>query len=378
MRNHFKLSYISLCVLLCLSLASCTNMYDPEAERESLASVQASLEQESREQASREQESREQASREQESREQESREQASREQESMEQESREQESAAQASSEYEEIDGYQAPENWRKLYPNGSAGRLEGTVVVISIFAGVIDQSWDFNIASDYEAYSTAYYNLKYACEFLEKESADYGKTTNFIWDWMEYNDLYYKGDITTSVSDILADNDAISKKTWKFIEGNINSENLRKKYQADSVIYMVYLNAPEGNTQPSCTRDFYTGMPYPYEICYMQMRNSQGLSVPAVFAHEMLHTFGAPDLYWTDSYSVFELSYGITKEYTDYIKKNRLNDIMRITWDPQNGKYVSDAILQDITDITAYYVGLTDESETVTKWGFEKSQHVE
>ena len=49
----------------------------------------------------------------------------------------------------------------------------------------------------------------------------------------------------------------------------------------------------------------------------------------------------------------------------------------MRITWDPLTYEYVSDAILQDITDITAYYVGLTEESETVTKWGFEPSQHV-
>ena len=66
----------------------------------------------------------------------------------------------------------------------------------------------------------------------------------------------------------------------------------------------MLYLNSPGDNDQPSCTRDFYAGMPYPYEICYIQMRNRRDVSVPAIFAHEMLHTFGAPDLYWTDSYS--------------------------------------------------------------------------
>ena len=109
-----------------------------------------------------------------------------------------------------------------------------------------------------------------------------------------------------------------------------------------------------------------------------MQMRNSRGLTVPAVFAHEMLHTFGAPDLYWTDTYSVFELDYGITKEFTDYVKENELNDIMRITWDPQTGNYLTKTIAQHITEITAYYAGLINHSDIVEEWGFDPSDHVE
>ena len=91
-----------------------------------------------------------------------------------------------------------------------------------------------------------------------------------------------------------------------------------------------------------------------------------------------MLHTFGAPDIYWTDIYTNYRLEYGITKDYVKQINKNGLNDIMRITWDPKTGKYLYHSIAQEITDITAYYVGLTDESETVKKWGFEPSQHAQ
>ena len=110
--------------------------------------------------------------------------------------------------------------------------------------------------------------------------------------------------------------------------------------------------------------------MEYPYEICYMFMGEDGYYESPAPIAHEMLHTFGAPDLYVADEY-------GITQEYVDYIAQNGLNDIMRNCYDPNTGSPVYDSVKNEITDITAYYVGLTDYSETVQEWGFEPSQHV-
>ena len=48
----------------------------------------------------------------------------------------------------------------------------------------------------------------------------------------------------------------------------------------------------------------------------------------------------------------------------------------MRVDYDPDTYQYSYDSITNEITDITAYYIGLTDYSETVNEWGFEKSQH--
>ena len=48
----------------------------------------------------------------------------------------------------------------------------------------------------------------------------------------------------------------------------------------------------------------------------------------------------------------------------------------MRINDDPETGLYVYDSIPNEVTDITAYYAGLTDYSETVNEWGFAPSQH--
>lgn len=400
MKNIRKRLAISFSLgLLAFSLSSCTNMYDPEAEYDLMASSQAHSQSSSDSQSSTASSSASGFSTE--SPESSSRETSSSTSQSTEtldpsvssaiesiMESWRHENSSESSSwesssesvspnhdfDFDHYDGYHAPSDWKKLYPYGSVGRLQGRIAVVSVFASEGDHVWDYEDAETYKAYSRCYFSLKTACEYLENECAGYGKDVEFLWDWMTYDHLYYTTTIDEDFSDILAGNFPISKAAWKFIDNNVNSEGLRNLYQADSVIYLFFLNSPEGNTQPSCTRDYYDGMPYPYEICYVQARNSMGLTIPAVMAHEMLHAFGAPDLYWTDTYSVFSLDYGITKEYTDAIKKDGLNDIMRITWNPETGQYEKDKILQHVTDITAYYTGLTDYSETVEKWGFEPS----
>lgn len=274
-------------------------------------------------------------------------------------------------------DGYPAPEDWPERYPHGSAGKLEGTIAVISIFADDQYGTWDVTDQKNRARNGRVYYDLRLACEYLTTESAKYDKTVNFEWDWMEHSELCYEADFEeANLANVLYDYGTIDQMVWSFIEENVDSEGIRKRYHADSVIYMVYANSPADLNGPSCTRNFYAGMEYPYEICYIQMNQNNRETPPSVFAHEMLHTFGAPDIYWTDIYTNYRLEYGITKDYVKQIDREGLNDIMRITWDPKTGNYLYHSIMQEITEITAYYVGLTDESETVTKWGFQPSQH--
>ena len=130
----------------------------------------------------------------------------------------------------------------------------------------------------------------------------------------------------------------------------------------------MMYFNTPETNTITSNTVFCYESE-FTYEICFMFMNCEGHLECPSHFAHEMLHTFGVPDLYTA-------ADYGITQEYVDYAANSGLNDIMRINQDPQTGELLYDSIPNEVTDITAYYAGLTDYSETVNEWGFAPSQH--
>ena len=274
-----------------------------------------------------------------------------------------------------EVNGYKAPKNWKSKYPQGSAGKLEGTVLYVSIFASESTHVWK---EDDQNIVDTIYNDLSIASDFLVDQAASYGKELNIIWDWKEFHQLYYETTLDVKFKDILTENGTLSNAVWAYIEKNVNSEGLRQAFEADSVVYMVYLRSDKGNTQPSCTRDFYDWMPYPYEICYIQANNRDGLVPPSVIAHESLHAFSAPDLYWTTSYSAFSLANGITQDFINYIDSIELNDIMRYTWHPRTYKYLYDSICQEITPITAYYVGLIDQCDLVDDWGLEKSEFVQ
>ena len=78
--------------------------------------------------------------------------------------------------------------------------------------------------------------------------------------------------------------------------------------------------------------------------------------------AHEILHCFGAYDLY--------EVSSAIPKEYVEHCRQNGSKDIMYAT-DP--GYEIQNVF----TDLCAYYIGLINSCSEVTKWGLKKSDYL-
>ena len=251
----------------------------------------------------------------------------------------------------------------------GTAKELEGDIAIVSIFVNDASTSWDFTKTADQKLNDTIYSNLSIAVDYLEKNCRDYGKNVNFIYDWNKYPELVYEINLNADYRTIDRDYYQFDSDVFQAIENEIPTETILKDLNTSQVIYMMFFNTPMSNQVTSCTRNYYQGMIRPYEICYMLMNCNGYTDCPANFAHEILHAFGAPDLYSADDY-------GITKEYVEYAKRTGLNDIMRINEDPNTGEYLYDRIANEITDITAYYAGLTDYSETVDEWGFEKSQH--
>ena len=78
-----------------------------------------------------------------------------------------------------------------------------------------------------------------------------------------------------------------------------------------------------------------------------MFVRNDKGTEEePAVYAHEILHIFGAHDLYRGEEYS---------RAVTDYIAANYPDEIMRSV--AGEGR-----ISEQISRITAYHLGWIDE----------------
>lgn len=251
----------------------------------------------------------------------------------------------------------------------GTAKELEGKIAVVSIFVNDATTGWNFESEADQQLDALIYKDLEVATDYLENVSKSYGKDVEFIYDWEQYPELAVDLDITDiDYREVDSNYNQFYNAGSNSIDQNVQTAKILSDVGADQVIYMMYFNTPETNTITSTTF-FCHDSEFTYEICFMFMNCEGYLECPSHFAHEMLHTFGVPDLYTA-------VDYGITQEYVDYAANSGLNDIMRINDDPETGLYVYDSIPNEVTDITAYYAGLTDYSETVNEWGFAPSQH--
>ncbi len=251
----------------------------------------------------------------------------------------------------------------------GTAKELEGKIAVVSIFVNDATTGWNFESEADQQLDALIYKNLEVATDYLENVSKSYGKDVEFIYDWKQYPELAMDLEIKElDYRDCMDNYYDFDNNIFLAIDQNVQTAKILNDFGAEQVIYMMYFNTPESNTTTSNTV-FCRDSEITYEVCFMFMNCEGYLECPSHFAHEMLHTFGVPDLYTA-------ADYGITQEYVDYAANSGLNDIMRINEDPQTGEYLYDSIVNEVTDITAYYAGLTDYSETVNEWGFAPSQH--
>lgn len=248
----------------------------------------------------------------------------------------------------------------------GSSGKLEGTIAVVTILANDTECSWDLTDKADFNMYSMIYKNLRVGCSWITQACAEYGRNVNFVWDWDKYPELIYRATVDRSIgSNYLSS----YYDMCEFISSNIDSEGIKSDLGANGIVYMVCVDTPSTNTTASSTFSWTRDCPQEYEMCFMLMNYKGQINAPATFAHELLHTFGAPDLYYAGKY-------GISDQYVKDAASSGLNDIMRVTWDLNTGYYDYNSVYNKITDITAYYLGLTDYSDSVQSWGFEQSDY--
>lgn len=257
-------------------------------------------------------------------------------------------------------------------YPMGSAEELSGDVAVVSVFALTPDYSWDF---SDSEDCRTREDTLKYmdiASEWIEKNAVEWNQDVNFIYDWKKCEYLYYEADLSENV--LISRHNYGGDEVGRYIDSNIPSiSQIKNKLDCDEVVYIIYYNTDDKFTDVSNTSVYYDGCNYPYEYVSLYCNNNYCEEPPAVYAHEILHAFGAPDLYTADEYGN---NYGTTDELVDYIKNNLDNEIMYTTYDRVTGECHYSSITNDLTEITAYYIGWTDRSAIAEKFGMQSSSH--
>lgn len=251
------------------------------------------------------------------------------------------------------------------ISPLGSCYSITGTTVIVTIFVSDPVNSWDFNQKADMDTYSKIYYRLKTATEWLTKQIKRYGANPTFVWDWYNQDYLYY-----TYTSDrYLARQDYTYQEIRTFIQNNIDLERIKRYYRADNVVFLACYDDPP-KTYEGCTAwnwDYEASganKEYALEIIWISDEDRHAKKVSAAsFAHEIMHCFGAVDLYTA--------SENIPQRYVNHLKSSKSKDIMfAIDYN------TPESIGEKFTELDAYYLGLTRNSADQKKYGLGIGSH--
>ncbi|MGN0611876.1 MAG: hypothetical protein ACI4JI_08835 [Ruminiclostridium sp.] len=262
----------------------------------------------------------------------------------------------------------------------GSADTPEGKTAVVTIFCDDKLTKWDFTSDKDKGIRESDFTALKAATDWISGQAVKYGKDCEFIIPSDENSDLYYEASFTNTVCDSAK---ALEKaEQWQYIDKNIDSDALKSKYDCRNMIYLLFTNGYDEalkNDDEIIINSYVVNVydkpnDYPYELACLAMYEGSAGAVPSVIAHEIIHLYGAPDLYAFDAGG---MNYATTVAFVDYCRENVPQEIMLSTRDKETGELLPDSITQEITDITAYYIGWLDTApECVDEYLLVHSQH--
>ena len=242
----------------------------------------------------------------------------------------------------------------------GSAGFVEGNTVIVSIFASELNTSWNFENKEDCNTRDFILKNMKSATSWLTQEVGKYNVQSKFIYDWEANSDLLYTYDFGEQL--LVRDDVGGYTVQENYVLNNIPTDALKKKYQADNILYMFYFNTDETNSIAPWTISDQNNVETEIVNIFARHKNYNGykLVLASPLAHEIMHCFGARDLYYASN--------DIPWDYVSYCKSNSCMDIMFTT------KSLDSEINQMFTQVDAYYMGLVDSCKELTTWGLGKS----
>lgn len=239
----------------------------------------------------------------------------------------------------------------------GSAGYIKDHTIIVSIFANDQGTKWDFK--NDQKTIDDTFDHLKIATNWIKKQVKQYHVQTEFIYDWKTNRDLLYK---TTFSENMIVDNVSMYHLQKQYIEQSIDSDALRKKYKAENIIYMFFFNTDFTNQINPWSLSHSNGEDYNTEIINIFVRfDDIYITPPASYAHEIMHCFGAHDLYYENAF--------INQDYVDHCYETCSNDIMYSVC-------YGDEIIDDFSELDAYYMGIIDSCEEVSTWHLALSDY--
>lgn len=237
----------------------------------------------------------------------------------------------------------------------GSATTITDGTVIVSVFADDKTTSW----ADADEFKGEMLKNLGIGANWLTNSVADYDAEAKFYYAESLESDLVY----TVKFDDEMVRFDGSMYNTQRqYILESIDSDALLTKYNAKNIIYAFFFNTPLENEVNPWTLAYTGEGTCDVEIIDVFCRFDNIVCPPASLAHEVLHCFGAHDLYYASD--------AIPQAFVDHCIQSESNDIMYTV-------NMGDEITSVLTELAAYYVGLVDSCELVDEWNLAKSEHI-
>ncbi len=230
--------------------------------------------------------------------------------------------------------------NPRSSYGLGSAQYLRGRNLLYSLYVDTTESSWSG------EEKEEVLSKLEIASAYIEDSAKRYHVKTELVCNWQENTDLSGSAKVKFPIDDEADFEDRLDQEIALWVEKKVDYDALMEAYDAEGIALLIFVN-----NQVSSYAIVYDGIDNPKESVILA-----GEETPAAYAHEILHVFGAHDLYKGEEY---------TKDVTDYVKKAYPMEIMyRVT--DLDGKRYEDRVVNEISPITAYHLGWIAYTEEI------------
>ena len=237
-------------------------------------------------------------------------------------------------------------EDWMNPF-TGSATYPESGTVLISVY---LDTGLDWT-AQDIAR--TQQY-LQIAVEDLDEKGQEYHSGMDIVYDSRQDSRLAVN--LSLDLPDVEENLQLTNRALDAALAEAVDYRALMTDYQTDSVAFLVFLN----DSGVSYTVPYYQGdgAEWYLEKCYLYLYDLGGrrnYECPATYAHEMLHLFGAWDLYEETADD------GVTSQVVDYIQEEYPTELMLTTYTVWGG-YDYDSVPQVISPLTAYAIGWIED----------------
>ncbi len=232
----------------------------------------------------------------------------------------------------------------RSSFGLGSAKYLKGKNLLLSFFVDTPQSCWSE------EEQLQILDKVGKAVDFIEKQAESYQIETELLYDFVQYPDLKKETAVDFLIQEDVDFLDRLDEEIAFWQEEILCYEEMEAKYEADGIAAMIFVNNP-GISYAIV----YDGTDSKKEtmILFAEDYYQTGKAETATaYAHEILHVFGAHDLYEDAEF---------TKEVSDYVALTYPREIMYTV--TQSGKEI-DSVL---SPITAYHLGWIDDAEDIT-----------